>query len=48
MKSAINKYTKEEDTLNHLSLKNDKEKASKLKKNIGINFDVLGIMCKRQ
>jgi hypothetical protein len=43
MKSAINKYTKEvEDTLNRLSIKNDKAKADKLKKYIGTNLNVLG------
>ena len=49
MKSAINKYTKEvEDTLNHLSLKNDKEKAVKLKKYIGTDLNVLGLVTKTQ
>lgn len=49
MKSAISKYTKEvEDTLNHLSLKNDKEKALKLKKYIGTNLNVLGLVSKAQ
>lgn len=49
MKSAINKYTKEvEDTLNHLSLKNDKEKAAKLKKYIGTDLNVLGLVSKTQ
>ena len=49
MKSAINKYTKEvEDTLNRLSLKNDKAKAEKLKKYIGTNLNVLGIVTKVQ
>ena len=49
MKSAINKYTKEvEDTLNRLSLKNDKEKAAKLKKYIGTNLEVLGMITKAQ
>jgi hypothetical protein len=47
MKSAINKYTKEvEDTLNRLSLKNDKAKADKLKKYIGTNLNVLGLVSK--
>jgi 3-methyladenine DNA glycosylase AlkD len=49
MKSAISKYTKEvEDTLNHLSIKNDKEKAAKLKKYIGTNLNVLGLVTKAQ
>lgn len=49
MKSAINKYTKEvEDTLHRLSLKNDKEKAEKLKKYIGTNLKVLGMVSKAQ
>jgi 3-methyladenine DNA glycosylase AlkD len=49
MKSVINKYTKEvEDTLNHLSLKNDKEKAAKLKKYIGTNLNVIGMVSKAQ
>lgn len=49
MKSAINKYTKEvEDTLNRLSIKNDKEKAAKLKKYIGTNLNVLGMASKAQ
>jgi 3-methyladenine DNA glycosylase AlkD len=49
MKSAINKYTKEvEDTLNRLSIKNDKEKAAKLKKYIGTNLNVLGMVSKAQ
>lgn len=49
MKSAINKYTKEvEDTLHRLSLKNDKEKAAKLKKYIGTNLNVLGMVSKAQ
>ena len=49
MKSTINKYTKEvEDTLNRLSLKNDKEKAAKLKKYIGTNLEVLGMITKAQ
>lgn len=49
MKSGLNKYTKEvEDTLNRLSLKNDKEKAAKLKKYIGTNLEVLGMVSKAQ
>lgn len=49
MKSAINKYTKEvEDTLNRLSLKKDREKAAKLKKYIGTNLEVLGMVSKEQ
>lgn len=49
MKSGLNKYTKEvEDTLNRLSLKNDKEKAAKLKKYIGTNLNVLGLVTKVQ
>ena len=49
MKSVINKYTKEvEDTLTRLSLKNDKEKADKLKKYIGTNLEVLGMVSKAQ
>ena len=49
MKSAINKYTKEvEDTLNRLSIKNDKEKAAKLKKYIGTNLNLLGMASKAQ
>lgn len=49
MKSDINKYTKEvENTLNHLSLKNDKAKADKLKKYIGTNLNVLGLVTKVQ
>ena len=49
MKSAINKYTKEvEDTLNRFSIKNDKEKALKLKKYIGTNLNVLGLVTKVQ
>jgi 3-methyladenine DNA glycosylase AlkD len=49
MKLAQNKYTKEvEDTLNQLSIKNDKEKASKLKKYIGTNLQVLGLVTKAQ
>jgi 3-methyladenine DNA glycosylase AlkD len=49
MKPAINKYTKEvEDTLNHLSIKNDKEKALKLKKYIGTDLNVLGLATKAQ
>ena len=49
MKSDINKYTKEvEDALNRLSLKNDKVKADKLKKYIGTNLNVLGIVTKVQ
>ena len=49
MKSAINKYNKEvEDTLNRLSLKNDKAKADKLKKYIGTNLNVLGLITKTQ
>lgn len=49
MKSDINKYTKEvEDTLNRLSLKNDKAKADKLKKYIGTNLHVLGMITKNQ
>lgn len=49
MKMDINKYTKEvEDTLNRLSLKNDNEKAEKLKKYIGTNLNVLGIITKNQ
>jgi len=49
MKSDINKYTKEvEDTLNRLSLKNDKAKADKLKKYIGTNLNVLGLVTKVQ
>ena len=49
MKSGTNKYTKEvEDTLNRLSLKNDKTKAAKLKKYIGTNLEVLGMISKAQ
>jgi 3-methyladenine DNA glycosylase AlkD len=49
MKSDLNKYTKEvEDTLNRLSLKNDKTKADKLKKYIGTNLNVLGLVTKTQ
>lgn len=49
MKSDFNKYTKEvEDTLTVLSLKNDKEKATKLKKYIGTNLHVLGMISKSQ
>lgn len=49
MKSVVNKYTKEvEDTLNRLSLKNDKDKADKLKKYIGTNLNVLGLVTKTQ
>jgi 3-methyladenine DNA glycosylase AlkD len=49
MKSVINKYTKEvEDTLNRLSLKNDKLQATKLKKYIGTNLNVLGMVSKAQ
>ncbi|MES2762401.1 MAG: DNA alkylation repair protein [Bacteroidota bacterium] len=49
MKSGLNKYTKEvEDTLNRLSLKNDKAKADKLKKYIGTNLNVLGMVSKAQ
>jgi 3-methyladenine DNA glycosylase AlkD len=49
MKSGLNKYTKEvEDTLNRLSLNNDKEKATKLKKYIGTNLNVLGMISKAQ
>ncbi len=44
-----NKYTKEvEDTLNRLSLKNDKEKSEKLKKYIGTKLNVLGLVSKIQ
>ena len=49
MKSGINKYTKEvEETLNRLSLKNDKEKAEKLKNYIGTKHNVLGLVSKAQ
>jgi 3-methyladenine DNA glycosylase AlkD len=49
MKLAQNKYTKEvEDTLNRLSLKNDKEKTEKLKKYIGTNLNVLRLATKAQ
>lgn len=49
MKSVISTYTKEvEDRLNHLSIKNDKEKALKLKKYIGTNLNVLGLVSKVQ
>src|SRR5882757_9890183 len=49
MKSGQNKYTKEvEDTLNRLSLKNDRAKATKLKKYIGTNLEVLGMVSKAQ
>lgn len=49
MKSDINKYTKEvENKLNRLSLKNDKAKADKLKKYIGTNLNVLGLVTKVQ
>jgi 3-methyladenine DNA glycosylase AlkD len=49
MKSDISKYTKEvEDTLNRLSLKNDKTKADKLKKYIGTSLNVLGLVTKTQ
>ncbi len=49
MKSGLNKYTKEvEDTLHRLSLKIDNEKAAKLKKYIGTNMNVLGMVKKAQ
>lgn len=49
MKPDLNKYTKEvEDTLNRLSIKKDKEKAEKLKKYIGTNLNVLGLVSKLQ
>ncbi len=49
MKPGTNKYTKEvEDVLNRLSLKKDKEKALKLKKYIGTNLDVIGLVTKTQ
>lgn len=49
MKLAISKYTKEvEDTITQLSQKNDKEKAAKLKKYIGTNLNVLGLVTKAQ
>jgi len=49
MKTDINKYTKEvENTLNRLSLNNDKQKAEKLKKYIGTNLNVLGLVTKVQ
>ena len=49
MKLAISKYTKEvEDTLTQLSQKNDKEKAAKLKKYIGTNLNILGLVTKAQ
>lgn len=45
----INKYTKEvEDTLNRLSIKNDKAKAEKLKNYIGTNHHVIGLVSKIQ
>lgn len=49
MKTAKNKYTKEvENVLNRLSLNNDKQKAEKLKKYIGTNLNVLGLITKDQ
>jgi 3-methyladenine DNA glycosylase AlkD len=49
MNSDINKYTKEvEESLTRLSLKKDKEKADKLKKYIGTNLNVLGLVTKLQ
>lgn len=49
MKTDTNKYTKEvENTLNRLSLNNDKQKAEKLKKYIGTNLNVLGLISKTQ
>lgn len=49
MKAKIKKHTKEvEDTLNKLSQKNDKEKTAKLKKYIGTNLNVLGLLTKTQ
>lgn len=49
MKTDINKYTKEvENTLNRLSLNNDKQKTEKLKKYIGTNLNVLGLVTKVQ
>jgi 3-methyladenine DNA glycosylase AlkD len=49
MKPGLSKYTKEvEDTLNRLSIKKDKEKAEKLKKYIGTNLNVLGLVSKLQ
>ena len=49
MKPTINKYTKEvEESLARLSLKNDGEKAAKLKKYIGTKCDVFGIVTKNQ
>lgn len=49
MKPDLNKYTKEvEDTLNRLSIKKDKEKTEKLKKYIGTNLSVLGLVSKLQ
>ncbi|MDF2451820.1 MAG: hypothetical protein K0S26_1324 [Bacteroidota bacterium] len=49
MKPDLNKYTKEvEDTLNRLSIKKDKEKTEKLKKYIGTNLNVLGLVSQLQ
>ncbi len=49
MISDINKYTKEvDDALNRLSLKIDKVAAEKLKKYIGTNLNVLGLVTKLQ
>ena len=49
MKADINKYTKEvEETLKRLALKNDTEKVEKLKKYIGTNLNVLGLVSKTQ
>ncbi len=49
MKSVTNKYNKEvEDTLNRLCLKHNQEKTEKLKKYIGTDLNVLGIITKDQ
>lgn len=49
MKSVQNKYTKEvEDSLSHLSLKHDKEKAEKLKRYLGTHLTVYGLDSKTQ
>ena len=49
MKTDVSKYTKEVETiLNRLSLNSDKEKAEKLKKYIGTNLNVLGLVTKIQ
>lgn len=49
MKSVQNKYTKEvEDSLSRLSIKQDKEKAEKLKRYLGTNLKVHGLDSKTQ